>query len=561
MPDQKNLFAAVIFLFGIFGVALAYPINNGLPGDVGDSRFNLYILEHFYLALTGQVENFVDGGFFYPLTKTILFSDNHWGSGLIYSYFRFFDATPIEAFFYWFLVGFILNYWLAFYVSRKFELSELAAAIGAFLFAFGLPVIAQDGHVQLIYRPFVPLAFLAFFYYTKSRNFYHLALAALAVSSQFLISVYSGFFLALSLGAWALVEMKLSNCWLSLSKPTNIYRGNFLSRNLPLVSTGSTNGFLSGGFLGFFHGIGIKKSLPILALALATFLLFALPYFAVKNLYHFGRSALEIAPMLPRIESYFLADRSNLWFDDLAIFSQLPGRWEHQMFIGIGAFAALLFLYFRKNLIEKNSLAQKFSLILLVMILLSLSINSISLYYLIVLIPGGSSLRAISREILVLLFPISYLVGYSLDKIRSTNFATLSSRAIVCLICFLIVIDPIFANKSISKTKDWDERLKLLESRISKSDKEIDSDSILILSTKTIEEELDAMLAAQKLKIKTINGYSGNTPKAPWYFMNDCAAAKTRIQDLEEVAKQTNQNYKIHREKIVAIGFDKECVL
>ncbi|MBU6140866.1 MAG: hypothetical protein KGP29_04860 [Proteobacteria bacterium] len=523
---MKNNFGAIaIFLIGIIGVVFAYLVNDGLPGDLNDARFNMYVLEHFYLSLTGQTGGFLDASFFYPLSKVILFSDNHWGTGLIYSYFRFFDAEPIEAFSFWFLVGFILNYWSAFYVLRKLELSQLAAAMGAFLFTFALPVIAQDGHCQLIYRPFVPLAFLAFHYYTKSKNFYHLAVVALMVSLQFLISVYSGMFLVFFLIALAVVELFL----VSPNKMKNLLPREF----------------------------SWTRSIPILITAGLLLLLFAIPYFQVKNLYHLGRSFFEISLMLPRIQSYFLADRSNLWFADSAIFSQLPARWEHQMFIGIGAFLALLFLYLRKGLIEKKSLAQKYGYALLLMIFATLSVNGFTLYILPLLtIPGVSSLRSVSREILVMLFPISYLVAFSIDKIRQTNFVNLSSAAITSIICFLIIIDPIFADKSISPIKEWRERIENLRTKINQP---IDQSSILVVLASKVTDEIDAMLLAQKLNIKTINGYSGNFPRPGWYLIDTCDKAKARLEDVEGIMQKTKQEFALDRSKIVAVGFSKKC--
>jgi hypothetical protein len=529
MKNNLSPWAITLFLLGTIGVVFPYIFADALPGDIGDARFNLYVLEHFYLALTGQVDGFIDAPFFYPLTKTILFSDNHWGDGLIYSYFRFFDATPIDSFAYWFFVGFILNYWSAFYVLRKFELSQLAAAIGAFLFTFGLPVIAQDGHCQLIYRLFVPLAILAFHNYTKSRNFYYLTLTLLMFSLQLLTSVYNGIFLAYFLFFWATIELRII--------PLNRIR-NFLPQEYCL-----------------------RKSLPVLALAIITLLVFAFPYFAVKNLYHFGRSLFETSLMMPRIQSYFLGDRSNLWFSDLAIFSQIPTRWEHQMFIGIGALIALFFLFLHKGFIEKNSLTQKFIYTLSLMIFVTLFLEGFSLFYFFALtVPGTSAIRAVSREILVMLFPLSYLVGFTIDKIRGTSFATLSSSAVVFIICFLVVIDPIFANKSIASRKEWEARLDLLQSKFSTP---LDKSSIISVSSKTIHYEIDAMLLAQKLGIKTINGYSGNYPNTPktngYELLDNCDRAKERIKNIETIMRSTKQNFSLDRSKIVGVGFRKKC--
>lgn len=519
--------AITIFLIGIIGVIFPYFVNGDIPGDGADARFNIYILEHFYLALTGQVDSFIDASFFYPLTKTALFSDNHWGTGLIYSYFRFFDAQPFEAFISWFLVGFILNYWSSFYVLRKMELSELAAAIGAFLFTFGLPVIAQDGHAQLNYRPFIPLAFLAFHYYSQSKNFYYFAVTFLMVSAQFLISFYMGMFLVYMLIALTAVELMMI--------PRDKIR-NFSPKEFCLT-----------------------KSVPILVVAISTFVLFALPYLQVKNIYNFSRSFLETDGMLPGIQSYFLSDRSVLWSSDSRVFSLLTARWEHQLFIGIGAFFALLFLYLRKGLIEKNSLSQKYGYALGIMMIATLSIGGFTLYRLLVFIPGSTDLRAVSREILVMIFPIAYLVAFSIDKIRNIKFVTISSTSLVSIICFLIIIDPILADKSISPSKKWEDNISKLQSRITH---EIDESNILILRGEDFNDEIDAMLLAQKLGIKTLNGYSGNNPtdgKTKSYTIKDCATARERIRMIKYMMDSSNQNFDFDSSKVIAIGFDKGC--
>jgi hypothetical protein len=159
-----------------------------------------------------------------------------------------------------------------------------------------------------------------------------------------------------------------------------------------------------------------------------------------------------------------------------------------------------------------------------------------------------------------MLFPLSYLVGFTIDKIRSTSFVTLSSSAVVFIICFLVVIDPIFANKYIASRKEWEARLDLLQSKFSTP---LDKSSIISVSSKTIHDEIDAMLLAQKLGIKTINGYSGNYPntsKTNVYALPDsCDRAKERIKSIETVMHSTKQNFSLDRSKIVGVGFRKKC--
>ena len=231
------------------------------------------------------------------------------------------------------------------------------------------------------------------------------------------------------------------------------------------------------------------------------------------------------------------------------------------MFVGIGALSALLFLFLRKGLIEKNSLTQKFIYTLSLMIFVTLFLKGFSLFYFFArTVPGTSAIRAVSREILVMLFPLSYLVGFTIDKIRGTSFATLSSSAVVFIICFLVVIDPIIANKSISSGKEWEARLDLLQSKFSTP---LDKSSIISVSSRTIHHEIDAMLLAQKLGIKTINGYSGNYPNITktnvYELLDNCDRAKERLKNIETIMRSTKQNFSLDRSKIIGVGFRKKC--
>jgi len=163
-------FPALIFLIGLIGVVFPCIKGATLPGDIGDARLNQYILEHFYHVIIGKEVSFVNAPFFYPWVKTISFSDTHWGTAFIYASLRLAGLTSEKAFAGWFLIGFVLNYWAAYFVNSKLGLRQLGAAVGAFLLAFSLPVIAQYGHPQLIYRMYVPLAFFVLYKYFGSKD-------------------------------------------------------------------------------------------------------------------------------------------------------------------------------------------------------------------------------------------------------------------------------------------------------------------------------------------------------------------------------------------------------
>ena len=53
--------SAMALLFGAVGLAFVVGpsvIDGRIPGDIGDARFNSYVLEHFFRWITGQAPSF-----------------------------------------------------------------------------------------------------------------------------------------------------------------------------------------------------------------------------------------------------------------------------------------------------------------------------------------------------------------------------------------------------------------------------------------------------------------------------------------------------------------------
>jgi hypothetical protein len=65
---HETILGVVLFLVGM---ALFFKANQ-IPGDLGDSRFNMYVLEHGYRWLTGLDASFWSAPFFYPFTNDSL---------------------------------------------------------------------------------------------------------------------------------------------------------------------------------------------------------------------------------------------------------------------------------------------------------------------------------------------------------------------------------------------------------------------------------------------------------------------------------------------------------
>jgi hypothetical protein len=538
--NLKRIASVVVFLIGIIGIVLPCVVGDKLPGDDGDSRFNLYILEHFYLVMSGKEASFVDGPFFYPWIKTILFSDTHWGTGFVYAFFRLLHLSQEKSFASWFLIGFVLNYWSAYFVNRKLGLQNLGAAIGAFIFTFSLPLITQFGHEQLIYRFYVPLAIFTSYKYFESKDPRYAATTVFFLGLQLMISVYSGLFLGYFLFGYLLSIVFLAiSAEKTVPGPRSWFSSILPSKDLQR-STWAVTGL-------------------VLIISISIIVLVVLPYFKAQQLYGFKRSWWEIKSMLPRIQSYFIGDNSRLWFSNGMKIFQVPMRHEHNMFIGLGSALTLLFGLREKKLLRKNKLILAFIITIGILVALTLNVGGMTIYRIMAILPGISSIRAVSRIILILIFPVGFIVGYTIDNSPQKHYKLVSSSIIVSILMVLILADSVLAHRLSTSIIQWNSRLQQLESKISQP---LDKDSILVVASQDPDYliELDAMLFAQRKGIKTLNGYSGNAPPG-WFIMKTCNDVKQVISAANLFSNTMGDNGFgiLDPKKMVFVGFEKNC--
>ncbi len=132
--------------------------------------------------------------FFYPYPDTIAFGDNLLGSAPIYAIFRYLGLDRESAFQGWYAVGYALNFLAASYVLTRMRFRPWATGVAAFFFAFGLPMTAQDAHVQLLYRFGVPLACFFFWQMVETPRSWALVAAIFWSVWQLYLTIYAGFF-------------------------------------------------------------------------------------------------------------------------------------------------------------------------------------------------------------------------------------------------------------------------------------------------------------------------------------------------------------------------------
>ena len=457
-----------------------------IPGDLADSRFNIFILEHCYQFFSGTVDEFWSAGFMYPEDQVISLSDNLLGSAPIYALFRWIGFNSYTAFQCWIVALAVLNfvgtYLLIAYVTQK----QLWAGLGAFIFAFAIGLSAQMNHAQTFPRFAIPLCFLFLLLWKDRKSWYWFFLAAFSLSYTFYCGIYLGFF---TLFPFTVVFIAV----------VIVNRTNLMEqfRNWRAWTTYSLSILLNLGLL-------YKLFKPYISRASGD-----------QSLHNYE----QIKHSIPALESYFSAPLGTLIHGPLEnlIGNDYPAFWDHWIFPGwfamIGLITIFIALFAKVFYKSKNSLNQNTWILMLVgglTFLFFIKINGHSLYYFLHYLPGFGAMRSITRVINIeLLF-----FGLGLSTALSHLFRQ-QKRSFLVMLLFLPLLfidnfvqsDAFFlTSKQEMETRQYElvQKMKdIPEGQVVSYEPNIDS-----LDITPSYLQLDAMLAAQALGLKSVNGYS-----------------------------------------------------
>ncbi len=542
-PCSKKYSWILPFLF--FSVAfLMLPLlqMQGLtqmPGDIGDSRLNNYFLENIYLFFAGKSDSLWHLGFFYPLPYVGGFSDNLFGTSPVYIAARLLTGEPDTAFQLWFLAGYAANFTATYYALRRLDCSPLAASAGALIFSFALPTSSHTYHVQLHYRFGIPLAITFFVLFLNKKNFHFLIISGCWLTWQFYAGIYMGFFCLFFL--------------VSMLVPYFLYCKFIEKKSIFQELKEYTT-----------QWIYLKKREKRTFIISAASLLVALvvlffPYLQTMRLYEGKRLWGEIATMLPRPQSYFLADYSSIWSPVSKLLHGIPMRHEHQMFMGLIpmllAIGGIVLGSCRKN-------GQSYALLLGAMgfvIVMTLSVKGFSLWYFAAKLPLASAIRAMTRLDQMLLFPIAYCAGIAIDGMRR-DWRKSASTAVVILAISLLVLECTAVSMHLSSKAEWRKRLAVTDAMVPA---DIPRDSILFFAQKDsrpLDSDIDAMWVSLNRGVKTLNGYSSQLPPRYAFDFNDnCHEMLVRIFSYLHFSKQAinNDAYGKIAQRVIPIGFSQ----
>ena len=511
VPNDRLRFLAPAMFLAVGIIFVAWTAMHGftsMPGDIGDARFNNIILEHLYRWCMGLDKSLWTPDFFYPARGTLTFSDNHFGTGWFYVLARMTGLSQYQAFDAWFLAGCIANFVSCHVVLRKLGHGALASAVGAFVFAFGLPASTQFGHAQLTFRFALPLALLAWHRFIDGGSLRQLGYASLYVCLTFYCAIYLGYFLVLVLAAWTLAAFGTAR----------VLGAGFPHRRV-------LEAYSAAGR--FDRGLTVGLLLMSLALMWALFR----PYLHFAQVYHFQRGIEEIVKMLPRAGSYLLADDSRAW-SWLGRGLDVPVRPEQQMFVGL-----LPLMLAALALLRAAPAARRASLLaastLAVLIVFTLCVHGHSIYLWFAQAPGANAIRAVSRIILAMLLPVAVLCAGGIDALlHPRTGARRAGRYAVAAVLSMLVVGEALASRIFSTPFTAHEaRVARVLSRLPAS---LPANAVIFVPLESAPNwswDLDGMAAGQALGRATLNGYSGNAPDgyAGTWTGDACGEAYTRI--------------------------------
>jgi len=502
----KKIYLNPIIAVLLFAVGMiTFPIGimkydlSRIPGDMGDARFIYYILEHGHLFVTGHIKEYWDATFLYPTENVIAYSVNLIGSLPFYSIPRILGLDRETSYQVWFLCLFAANYWCCYFALKKWFNSPILAVVGAYIFAFGIFNVGQTTNAQVFVKFMLPLIFYWAFRFLKDHDSKYFLFLALGLVYQFYCGFYLGFF-----AVYGLIFLFLS------------FSVVFGLRKL-INSLNQEHGWIKIAGISVFS---LSLLIPLL-----------LPYIEASEIVG-DRSFDSVLPSIPKPVSYFFTwPGSVLWGSILYDHSAFGFEqwWEHWLFPGalswLGVLLTPLVYMVRKRRNKSNRPTVFFTLAFFLTLIFCLNVNGHTLYHLPYQIPGFSSMRALSRIIHMEVFFFVLLLVFSAKELLYTK----KFKWIIYLLPVLVIADHAFA----------------INYHIRRIDKETARDSVEVIKRaivnqiepnksiiavfhnmdnpshrEIISHNISAMLAAQDLNLKIVNGYTGSYPEGYMAFFD-----------------------------------------
>jgi hypothetical protein len=523
---RKYIFPLIVFFIGFYliGLRLVGIDFDGIPGDMGDGRLNNYFLEQGYLYISGSIDSYWNAPFFYPTRSTMSMSDNLFGTLPLYALLRTLSFDRETAYQLWFLCILALNFISCMFCLQKLKLPLPAAAIGAYIFAFSLPVAGGLGHIQMLPKFALPLIMYCLIKFIRDKKAIHLFFFLFFSVYQIYCGIYLGFMSAIA----------------SIVVIAVMLIGPDFKKEIRILGTFFKTHWLRSLVFFIIHG-----SLLFLLLR---------PYVLLSG--GLERDYMYAARGLPNLASYFFPTEHSLlysWLRPLESF--LNNSHEHTLFMGAIGIVALSFGIY---LFKRKKELRIWFLSFLVLIFLTLNITHfVSLYILVYILPGFQSIRAVSRIVQIELFFLAGLVAVLINHFVYQPSVKFNKNVVIGIIFSLLVVDQfVYKNGLMTfSKKESQQRIAVLRNEVESKNGRSYSCFVYLPADrmKVYKYHVDAMLVSQELNIPTINGYTAFSPKGYQEFFEEPTTENLQLiidqQGIQEqdILKITGLEYSVQQ--------------
>ncbi|MBI3183453.1 MAG: hypothetical protein HYZ28_15050 [Myxococcales bacterium] len=453
--------------------------------DLGDTRFNNYLLEHgwrWLLRRPGHLSLW-DPPFFHPVTNVLAYSDPLLGAGPPYWIWRALGVPPDTSFQLWVLSVGALNFATCYLLLRRgFGQGQLGAAAGSALFAFAGTRINQTMHHQLFPHFWTMICLFAVSRLfskdeaekTEQRRILWIWAFALSAALQLWAGYYLGWFLVLGLAvafAWAMAHAVSRRAILELA------RGHPYTLFLAAATSG------------------------LILAPMATHLFEASKAVGVRT---FG----EALTMLPAPATWLHLGRFSWlygWMAKLPAFGRIP--MEHEQRVGFGLATSALCAYGLWQC-RKSAAGRVMALSGLTLLVAATLFGSFSAWKLVFeYFPGAQAVRAVARISIFLLVPLALGLSEALRAVAQRGKA------------FAVVALGLGAFSLLEQgqtTPAFDKHRNRFD--VSTVAKGVTNECGAFVFSPVQgygpywKYQLDAMWASLESGVPTLNGYSGNNP-------------------------------------------------
>lgn len=482
-----------------------------IPGDRGDAREFVYLVEHWYHVFRGQAE-LLSPSMFYPVKGTIGYSETMFVHALPYSGLRLAGMDMFSALAIPLVLFNFLNYVACFFLLRRvLALNIVASVAGAMFFAFNSPRLNHAGHYPFQASFFLPLVIACVVRFaqrqgdlTQRQAFGLLAAAALCLALQFVISPYQGWFFVF----WSCLFLVI----IFSIRSTRRFAVEIVRRFWPA---------LAGTAL-------------VLMIGLYPLLLVYMPVAASVG----PRPYTLVHDLTPDAWSLVRMGEGNyIWGGVAASLSRLRPLFSTELNVGIGlvpSLALLLALLWAVRTIVDDMRSPKSEaatpgtqrLFLAALILATALFYAIGMKYwggsspwrlVYRFVPGADGLRAIARYVLVLALPMSIAFGMLVHRGLETISAQPTALARRGLTAALLAVVAFGIVEQFGRTPSFSRRKEL--SRLETLAASLPRDCAVFYAAAAPDrdpvkhgDQIDAMLISVMRGVPTLNGYGGHVP-------------------------------------------------